>query len=209
MSARPAVRASTRPIVIATAIWTFFRRRANLASTLSRLCWSSHRGGSIDSPALCDKAWRTNSETNESVSASSNEDPSVSAIGRVSASAQKLGAPRSLSSSTLATVAPGSDLHRKVLSRRGQTVPPLDPPPLPLVKARCGTMVSRRAPREGGKTPVSPVAGQSVVYKKDRLLVVPRRSWNAATTTTHGRGTLRARPQADGIPSRRPHSGTK
>ena len=93
-------------------------RTPYLRSTLSSLCWSSHPSGYLDSPALCDMAWRTNSVTNvaSSVSAISNEDPSVSAISCVSVSAQELGPPRSLSSSTLVTVGPSNDLHRKVPS---------------------------------------------------------------------------------------------
>lgn len=65
--------------MIPMAIRTLFRRRANLASTLSSPRWSGQPSGYLDSLALCDMIWRTNSETNE--------DSSVSGISSVSASA--------------------------------------------------------------------------------------------------------------------------
>ena len=60
--------------MIPTAIRTLFRRRANLASTLSSPCRSGQPSGYIDL-ALCDMIWRTNSETTE--------DSSVSGISSV------------------------------------------------------------------------------------------------------------------------------
>ena len=77
-----AINARRIAVRILTAIGTRFCRRANLATTLSSFSWSSQPSGYLESLALFEMAWRTNSETNK--------DSSLSGISSVRVSASEL-----------------------------------------------------------------------------------------------------------------------